>query len=158
MGDPGLLVSRSIRRRPVRTRVAFLAHHDHRDHGAFDDFLHRYGGVVDVIDVRLPLVTVARRIAQAGTVVSSSLHGLIVADSLGVPAERALTGEGLLGGNVKFDDYEAVVKPEPRWLEVDGQTSLEALERVATTVDAARVRTIQDDLLRALHGALARQG
>lgn len=41
-------------------------------------------------------------------VLSSSLHGLIVADALGVPNRRIVLSDKIIGGDLKFDDYYSV--------------------------------------------------
>jgi hypothetical protein len=48
-------------------------------------------------------------------VISSSLHGLIVADSLGIPNVWLRLSPDVLGGDYKFKDYYSVfgLAPEP---------------------------------------------
>lgn len=48
---------------------------------------------------------VARQIADCGLILSSSLHGLIFADSLGVPNAHIKLSNNLTGGLYKFYDY-----------------------------------------------------
>lgn len=48
---------------------------------------------------------VIREIASCETIVSQSLHGLIVADALGVPNVWVAPSEVTVGGRFKFDDY-----------------------------------------------------
>ena len=45
-----------------------------------------YAGLPEVVDPRSPLMSVLERIARAEFVVGSSLHGVVVAESLGIPA------------------------------------------------------------------------
>jgi len=42
---------------------------------------------------------------QCRTIVSSSLHGLVVADSLGIPNMRMICSDRIRGGDYKYDDY-----------------------------------------------------
>jgi|688.fasta_scaffold22280_4 pyruvyltransferase len=44
-------------------------------------------------------------IAACETIFSQSLHGLIVADALGIPNVWVAPGDGMSGGRFKFDDY-----------------------------------------------------
>ncbi len=58
-----------------------------------------------VINVKDEPLDVIKRLAQCRTVISSSLHGLIVADSLGIPNVHVLFSDRPLGDGYKFDDY-----------------------------------------------------
>jgi len=61
-----------------------------------------------VIDVKDPDVReTTRRISECEYVLSSSLHGLIAADALGIPNIRMIVTNKLAGGNWKFDDYSS---------------------------------------------------
>ena len=57
-----------------------------------------------IIDVRRPPEDVVRDIFSSAAVLSSSLHGLVVADSLGIPSAWFLSGN-VIGGEFKFRDY-----------------------------------------------------
>ena len=46
-----------------------------------------------------------RQIAECRFILSSSLHGLIIADSMGIPNLHVEFGDRLLGDGYKFDDY-----------------------------------------------------
>lgn len=58
-----------------------------------------------VISVKDEPLEVIREIAKCRYILSSSLHGLIVADSLGIPNLHVVFGDRLLGDGYKFDDY-----------------------------------------------------
>ena len=58
-----------------------------------------------VVDVRRGPRSVIETIASGRTCVSSSLHGLVVAESLGVPAVWTTITGSLSGGTFKFLDY-----------------------------------------------------
>lgn len=57
------------------------------------------------ISVKDEPVKVIQEIAKCRYILSSSLHGLIVADSLGIPNLHVVFGDRLLGDGYKFDDY-----------------------------------------------------
>lgn len=58
-----------------------------------------------LIDVLEPPEKVAEKISSCHRVISSSLHGIIVAHAYGVPAMRAIFSDDLAGDGVKFSDY-----------------------------------------------------
>ncbi|MDQ0574566.1 polysaccharide pyruvyl transferase family protein [Agromyces albus] len=104
MADPGLLVAevfpelRGIT--PVRNRVIFIPHYRER---------HRYHSNrhYRVVNIDAPAKEVARRIAEAEVVYSSSLHGLVWAHAIGRPARSvvSLAGEAAF----KYNDYFASI-------------------------------------------------
>ena len=61
-----------------------------------------YGGEPDVLDPRSPLDVCLRRIAGSRLVVGSSLHAIIVAESLGIPARVIASGAE---HPFKYEDY-----------------------------------------------------
>ncbi|MEQ8847648.1 polysaccharide pyruvyl transferase family protein [Botrimarina sp.] len=58
-----------------------------------------------LIDVRKGPWAVVREIANCRMVMSQSLHGLIVADSLGIPNVWIAPDSRMIGGDFKFRDY-----------------------------------------------------
>jgi hypothetical protein len=53
-------------------------------------------------------VKCAEKIAECETVISSSLHGLIAADSFGIPNRQLVFSSNIVGGQFKYDDYHSV--------------------------------------------------
>lgn len=60
---------------------------------------------VYMIDIRRSALEVVKDIAMCETIASSSLHGLIFADSLHIPSLHLIGETVLPGGNFKFEDY-----------------------------------------------------
>lgn len=60
---------------------------------------------VKLIDIRRPAKDVIDDIASCECILSSSLHGLIFADSLHIPSMHIWGDKELYGGNFKFEDY-----------------------------------------------------
>jgi pyruvyltransferase len=97
LGDPGILASLLIERVPKVAAVGIVPH---------------YIDAVQcpprwkAIDPMRPVDDVLRDIASCELIVSSSLHGLIAADSFGIPCVWANTDKPLYGSpNYKFLDY-----------------------------------------------------
>ena len=61
------------------------------------------------ISVSIDAMETLRAIGECEMIASSSLHGLIVADALGIPNWRVSFARELKGGDFKFRDYALVV-------------------------------------------------
>lgn len=97
-GDPALLLPRlapELFARAVRDKHAITVVPN------FHDF-HLYSGVRGVLSPRASLARCLRRIASSRYVVGSSLHGIVIAESLGIPARviRSATEHPF-----KYEDY-----------------------------------------------------
>lgn len=107
LGDPALLLPWIWPRLATPTaEVAIVPHNaSYRNFlSLYADRLPRHWTVIDLLD---PPAAVARAIAGSEFVVSSSLHGLIVADAYGVPSCWMLPHGRLSGDGFKFADYAA---------------------------------------------------
>lgn len=111
LGDPGVLVARHLRRPRRRWTLGIVPHGMHDDHPDVVGLADRYPAEVRVIGTRAPVDAVVRAIGHCDAVISSSLHGLVVADSFGIPAAWFELSPTLWGGSFKFEDYESVVSP-----------------------------------------------
>lgn len=98
-GDPGLLVSALWPRPTVRYGLGVVRHYvDRRDYPHADI----------VIDTTEPVDEVIGKIGACRNIASSSLHGLIVAASYGIPATR-IEHPDVVGGNFKWDDHASAL-------------------------------------------------
>lgn len=111
LGDPGILVSRHLPKPPTTWALGVVPHGVHTGDRVIEDLVRRYPAEVKVFDTADPPRVVLRGIARCAAVVSTSLHGLITADSFGIPAAWAEMDPPLWGTDFKFRDYEAVVTP-----------------------------------------------
>ena len=80
----------------------------------WSQFADRYPAQVTVINVRRHPSAVIRDIASCGAILSSSLHGLVVADSYGIPAAWTSGSPPLTGGDFKFQDYASAFHGLPQ--------------------------------------------
>jgi hypothetical protein len=83
----------------------------HREHPDVQRFAARHSAEVRLIDATGSVGLVVRQIASCAAITSSSLHGLVLADSFGIPASWFGLEPELWGGSFKFQDYESVVTP-----------------------------------------------
>lgn len=156
LGDLGLLadlfVSADV---PKEYEYGIIPHYVDRDDAdvvrwsRFDEAL--------VIDIRCGIRNVLKQTASCKRVVSSSLHGLVVADALNVPNQWVRFSEKVNGGRFKFLDYYSVFDEDP----VPAIAIAEAFNMVRTrdskTVVAvkARLREALDtfaDIARSIQG------
>ena len=107
-GDPGLLLPRFIDRAEgmaSESQVAVVPHYAH-----VDSFKPLQGQNVHFVDVEQGLERVVREIAAAKAVVSTSLHGLIIAQAYEVPwVWLRITDSPLMGDQFKFEDFFSTV-------------------------------------------------
>ncbi len=104
-GDPALLLPRFYQPKTRRNRydVGVVCHYSHKK-------LLSFGEGVRVIDIERDseeLETFIDELFECRRIVSSSLHGIIVAHAYGIPARQfMLTDRPLMGNaNKKFEDY-----------------------------------------------------
>lgn len=117
LGDPGLLAPLFLDG-PVRKRHALGVIPHYRDAAApLVSELRALGTDVRVIDVGWTPEEVAREVAACDAVISSSLHGLIFADALGVPNAHVRFGGKIGGGMYKFRDYYSAFHERDRYRE-----------------------------------------
>lgn len=154
LGDPGLLACALLSSAPARRyRLGVLPHF--LDAGVAEvDWLRGQDGV-HIIDATGGPRRVVEEVASCETLLSSSLHGLIVADSVGVPnAHLKLSDNRFIGGMYKFRDYYSVFEDparyfmlSPAWVLGTGvaATAARVEERYRAPKDLPRIR---EDLLK----------
>jgi pyruvyltransferase len=114
LGDPGLLASHLHTKRPQkRYKLGILPHYVDAD----DPFVATMAQLPDVliIDARWDPVRVAAAISECESLLSSSLHGLIFADSVGPANVHLQISDKLKGRDYKFRDYYSVFENTERY-------------------------------------------
>jgi pyruvyltransferase len=107
LADPGLLSHKLVDGNSLSKQyeLGIVPHYVDKDSSVVRSLKTRFADAVMVIDVQRRPVEVIRDINRCQCILSSSLHGLIAADSLGIPNRRWL-GSGLIsGGDFKYNDY-----------------------------------------------------
>lgn len=115
LGDPGLLASRFWDRPPVRHSVGVVPHY-------VDTRTYPWADVT--IDVTQPVDDVIAEIASCATIISSSLHGVIIAQSYGIPSMRLQHGK-VVGGNYKWADFQSAMDRDIATIQDDLVAALE---------------------------------
>lgn len=116
LGDPGMVVDKAfpeLRKAAKKWEIGLIPHFTEVSSPRTDTLSAAPG--VKVIDVMRPPHEVIADVVACRIIVSSSLHGLIVAESFGVPNYWMAPGEGITGGEYKFADHYSAfgVTPHP---------------------------------------------
>lgn len=108
-GDPALLVKDYYDPDVERThQVGIIPHITERDNPAVLDLIKRYG--IKLIDIGLGHTEFIDSLKSVDMILSSSLHGLIMADVYGIPNTKIdIPGPQYKGSNWKYADYFASV-------------------------------------------------
>jgi len=104
LADPGLLASHFIDTSHNKKKYALgiITHRVDMRHSLLSKIVVK--NAIN-IDIQQSPEAFMKQLSECENIISSAMHGLIAADSLGIPNMRmALSGE-LPGGDYKFDDY-----------------------------------------------------
>lgn len=128
LGDPGLVSDRLLSHRQNKKYVlGLIPHFENKDDIKIRSFLEKYPDDVLLIDVERQPIDVIKEMDECQFIASSSLHGLIVADSLGIPNIWLHISKSVGGGRFKFADYGTAIKKELEPFLFTGDESLSEL-------------------------------
>jgi pyruvyltransferase len=141
LGDPGLLVSQMLRERKTkRFSLGVVPHYVDRRNSKFVELFRKHSTNIKVIDIlKSDPMRVVRQVDECEHILSSSLHGLIMADSLGIPSAWFYS-PGIIGGRFKYDDYYSslgladqtmhLISGQEEITEMQGWTSLKPVDAI----------------------------
>lgn len=107
-GDPGVLAATAygIERSSSNGRIALVPHYvDLDDANAAMLESQVVSDQCDVLDVGGDPETLLRTLATYEACISSSLHGVIAGESIGIPTVAIALSDRVVGGDFKFHDY-----------------------------------------------------
>lgn len=108
LGDPGLLAPLLINDDNKKLyKLGIIPHFIDCDNPVFKKISDAIEGSV-IIDVLGDPIAITKQISQCQTIISTSLHGLIVADSFGIPNQWCEVSHNVVGNGYKFRDYYSV--------------------------------------------------
>ena len=149
-GDAGILASYLLPE-PVEKKysVGIIAHYKEQDEPIFQQLMNAYPNSL-FIDVRQTPDAVIHQIASCECIISSSRHGLIIADSLYVPNIHIKVSDKLLGDGFKFDDYYSAYGLEHPMLDLNKE-DMPTLEWVKAhyPITKEMVDTMKQDMIQA---------
>ena len=151
VADPGLLASLLIDTSLVKKKYALgiIPHYVDVNSPLLNRISVKNSVVLDI--TQRPEVLL-KQIAECENIISSAMHGLIVADSLGIPNVRMILGDEITGGNYKFNDYYSAFN-------ISNHNVINLKERSFTnddlqsitqnyTITREQVKTLQSSLLK----------
>ena len=105
LGDPGLLVSKIYPQSVSKNyKVGIIPHCI--DKNIWDNKkINIREGNYKIIDIQKDVKDVVKDICECECILSSSLHGLIFADSYNIPNRQLIMSDKVVGENYKFEDY-----------------------------------------------------
>jgi Polysaccharide pyruvyl transferase len=158
LGDPGLLVRSMVEQGGIRRGVCLVPHFNAFASAKARSLIRGAAAAgATIVSPAQPPLEVARAINGCDLVLSSSLHGLVFADAVGVPRAR-VTIAGHTDPSFKYDDYESAF---------DATTSSQDLELLvnswnerammhAAMEHASRVSSRVDGLVGAMYASAGR--
>ena len=158
LGDGGLLFNHLIDKMPNKEYALGLTPHcQDIDNPIWQKILDNYPNSV-LINFRDNPLEILHKIAKCDFILSTAMHGLIAADSLGIP-NQWLQLSKLSGDNYKFKDYYSVFNLEPKQLyasDIDeGIITQQKINKLIDNypINHQEVEKIQKNLLQALLSA-----
>lgn len=127
-GDPAILLPQILKASRVPSpRICVMPHY--ADVSKCHSWLSKnhLTEQVHVIDVLAPIAQVVREISAAKCVISSSLHGLIVADAYGIPNARIRFGDAITDDFKYHDYFLSVERPLTAPIDDNCQATAESL-------------------------------
>lgn len=154
LGDPGLLLPMVFEHKKIskKHKYGIIAHRF--DMG--NPLIRKLSGNLPqsvLINVLGDPMDISRQIAECETIVSTAMHGLIAADSFGIPNVWISVSSKLEGGSYKFNDYYSVfgIEKLPLDLQRDEVTAQKVDEYARrNTIPIEKVHGVQESLIKAL--------
>ena len=104
LADPGILSPMIVQASEKKHHMGIIPHRCDKHEELFEKMLEYYPNS-KIIDVQNDPKQVLNEISMCDYVISTSLHGLIVADSYGIPNCWCEISDKVLGNRFKFHDY-----------------------------------------------------
>lgn len=149
LGDPGLLISSVLADEESKLKkhaVGVIPHYWDKDNAQLKRFLAKYPDV-KFLDVFKNVKTFIKELTACEFTLSSSLHGLVIADSFAIPNQWLVISDKVEGENFKFYDYYSVFNTEkPEFTDLDSLT-MKSIEEIAANYTRPGLQQIQQALI-----------
>jgi len=148
LGDPGLIISKFLEVKQRKQYILGLVPHlyDKLDH-RIANLVKKHKNNILNIDVQRKPMAVIKDIDKCEYILSSSLHGIVIADSLGIPNGWICLSQVHSGKGFKFYDYASAVSVKCQPLNLCGEETLSELISLADRrINPDQLKEIQEGL------------
>ncbi len=146
LGDPGLLADKLIKKREKKIyKLGIIAHFTDKSDMRIINLKKKYTNRINLIDVQNSPQKVIGEIDKCQYVLSSSLHGLITADSLGIPNGWIVLSNKVIGNGFKFYDYGSSIESQYIPQNITGQEDINDLCQLTRTTPE-KIKFLKKDL------------
>jgi pyruvyltransferase len=133
-GDPAILVPRLYKpqcnRKGGKFKIGIIPHYVDKTHSWLQPFLKQSD--IHVIDIQQESIFgFIDDVCNCEIILSSSLHGLIIADAYGIPNVWIKLSEKVIGGDFKFMDYYSISSRLPHCVAVIGDEDVFEISSLA---------------------------
>ena len=104
VGDAGILASELVPKTDKKYLLGIIPHDNERKELKYLELADSTPKSI-IIDVRTNVYDCLTQISQCEHIISSSLHGLVIADGFGIPNRHVVLTNKLAGDGFKFRDY-----------------------------------------------------
>ena len=123
-GDPALLYPRYYNPKIEKTHsLGIIPHYKDKENQWIKSRKN-----VKIINIQDDINKVVDDVCSCEVILSSSLHGIIIADAYGIPGYWIKLSDKLVGGNFKFEDYLTSVHRKIDPIIISKDTSIEEVE------------------------------
>jgi len=148
LGDPGLLCSLAFPDLDTTKEYEYgiIPHYVDKDNPLLKRLQLPNSITLDICETP---ETFLPKLVKCKKIISSAMHGLIAADSFGIPNVRLIVDDKIIGGDYKFDDYYSAFGLNSHW-KLDLRNINYDLTHLDFTYEISKtmVKQIQDDLIR----------
>lgn len=143
--DPGILAKKIFGTPKKCHEVGVVPHFRDQDDSNMKLLLENHKDI-KIINVLQKPETVVKEIAQCNIILSSSLHGLVVADAYNIPAVWINFSDRQIGGEFKFTDYHESLGIERKRIKIDENSNLQSLCKFAVKAQLSTIESKIDEL------------
>ena len=155
VGDPGLLVSNVLPNMVSKEKkhaIGIVPHYWDKEDPQVERFFDCFPDA-KFLDVFNDVETFIREMTECEFIMSSSLHGLIMADAFQIPNQWIVVSDRVEGKNFKFYDYYSVFDmASPEFSDLDSMT-IEKIQKLKLAYQRPGLGKIQQDIVRSFPDA-----